>query len=107
MAKKKILTNAALTTQHETTARVTDTPLITGYQYGDHGTYIGTYSFQKNRDSEQVHCPPFTTLLAPPTNLAPDEETYFDGQQWQVRRLTLAWLPDRELPQPEEDHHDH
>jgi hypothetical protein len=85
--------------------------LITGYQYGDNGQFIGEYRFEKNRDKEEIHCPPCTTLQPPPTNLPVDEEAYFDGKQWQVRRLSLSWLPDRELPdlelpQPEEKAHD-
>lgn len=82
--------------------------MITGYQYGDDGQFIGKYRFEKNRDKEEIHCPPCTTLQPPPTDLPVDEEAYFDGQQWQVRRLSMAWLPDRELPpQPEETSHDH
>lgn len=78
------------------------TPIIvTGYQYGDHGHFIGEYQFEKNLDKEEVHCPPRTTLLAPPTDLPVDRETYFDGEQWQVRLLTLPWLPERVLPETE------
>jgi hypothetical protein len=80
--------------------------MVTGYQYGDDGQFIGEYRFEKNRDKEGIHCPPCTTLQPPPIELPVDEEAYFDGQQWQVRRLALSWLPDRELPVEEEVTHD-
>lgn len=87
----------------EVTAQKTIT--LTGYQYGDSGQFIGPYQFEKNKDKEEVHLPPRTTLTAPPSALAVDEEVWFDGEDWAVRKLNLFWLPDRETPAdpPDED----
>jgi hypothetical protein len=96
MKKKIKLTGTTPALQKMTPA------IITGYQYGDHGNFIGEYQFEKNLDKEEVHCPPCTTLLAPPTDLSIDQEAYFDGEQWQVRLLSLPWLPEN-LPEMEEE----
>jgi len=73
---------------------------ITGYQWGDCGRYIGPYTFENNRDQERVHLPPRTTLVAPPTGLPVDEEAAWEPARgrWIVRRIAMAHLPDREVP---------
>ncbi len=70
---------------------------LTGYQWGDNGIYIGPYEFDNNQDKEEVHLPPRTTLIKPPKKLAVDEEAAWNGEKWIVRRLSLAYLPDREV----------
>ncbi|MFZ6687495.1 hypothetical protein ACO0K0_07085 [Undibacterium sp. SXout11W] len=69
---------------------------MTGYQWGDDGQFIGLYPFPNNNDKEEVHLPPRTTLTAPPNELAVDEEAFWDGEQWLLRRLTPSYLPERE-----------
>lgn len=72
--------------------------IITGYQYGDYGHYIGTYRFEKNKDKDDIHIPPRTTLKPPPTEFQTDEEVHFDGTDWAIRKITLPWLPERAIP---------
>ena len=76
-----------------------DAPIIiTGYQYGDYGHFIGEYRFEKNRDKPAIHMPPRTTLEPPPNDHDMDQEPFFNGKAWEIRKLALPWLPDRELP---------
>ncbi|PRC90978.1 hypothetical protein [Solimicrobium silvestre] len=95
---KKIDVNIVETTAVEKIIPI----LITGYQYGDYGNFIGEYQFEKNRDKEEIHCPPRTTLIPPPTDLPADKETVFDGEKWIIRNLEMPWLPDREIPADDE-----
>ena len=69
---------------------------LTGYQWGENGNYIGPYSFDNNLDKEAIHLPPRTTLTPPP-NVAIDQEAVWNGKEWQVRRLSMSHLPDREV----------
>lgn len=82
------------------------TTQITGYQYGDHGHFIGAYQFEKNKDKDDIHMPPRTTLKTPPTDLQSDEEVHFDGSDWAIRKLTMPWLPDRDPPIAEGESND-
>lgn len=66
--------------------------LITGYQYGDDMSYIGTYTFDGNLDRWALHLPPKTTLKAPPANLPVDQEAVWDGNDWTIRHVAMSWL---------------
>lgn len=70
------------------------TAKITGYQYGDDFSFIGAYEFDNNLDQEDVHVPPKTTLIAPPTDLAPGKEAAFDEatNAWVIRDEDLSWM---------------
>lgn len=63
---------------------------ITGYQYKANGRYNGIYRFPNNKDKEEVHLPPMTTLVAPPpiSDLAEGMEHAWDGTQWVQRPWT-------------------
>jgi len=67
---------------------------ITGYQWGDDMSYIGTYQFVRNLDQMAVHMPPRTTLQEPPTGLVRGKEAAFDESQdtWFVRDENLSWM---------------
>lgn len=58
--------------------------LITGYQYKANGRYNGVYRFPNNKDKEDIHLPPMTTLVAPPpiSELAEGMEHAWDGKSW-------------------------
>lgn len=73
--------------------------LITGYQYGPTGRYIGSYNFEKNADREAVHMPPNTTLIAPP------EAPAGKFAQWEAarERWTLVDVPPPPPPPPMPD----
>lgn len=68
------------------------TEMITGYQWGDDGHYIGVYEFPNNLDKEEIALPPRTTLLAPPVVTEPFKEAAWDGTQWIVRDEVLTWV---------------
>lgn len=61
----------------------------TGYQWGDDGSYIGTYAFDSVGDTP--HLPPRTTLVPPPA-CAPGTEAAWDGADWVVRAEDLGWM---------------
>jgi hypothetical protein len=68
--------------------------MLTGYQWGTGGVYIGVYEFPANKDQYEIHLPPNTTMTAPPTGLPVDMEAAWDGTQWVVRRVQFDWMPD-------------
>lgn len=57
---------------------------ITGYQWSPQDNkFMGEYVFPNNKDKEEIHMPPFTTLTTPPTcerGYCP----YWDGNEWYV-----------------------
>lgn len=60
--------------------------LITGYQYGpEKGEYRGEYHFPNNMDKEEVHVPPFTTLVAPPVDVPVGKYPCWDGKKWVLK----------------------
>lgn len=72
---------------------------LTGYQWGDRGTFIGSYTFDNNGDQDKVHLPPRTTLIEPPA-VAVDEEAVWEAARgrWITRRIEMAHLVAREVP---------
>lgn len=59
--------------------------MMTGYQYGDDGRFIGPYQFPDNKDKTTVHLPPNTTLSEPPKDIATGQAAFFDA-------ATDSWL---------------
>jgi len=57
---------------------------ITGYQYGDNMRFSCVYVFPNNLDKDEIHVPPRTTLIAPPSNIAPGKEAMWTGQTWVI-----------------------
>jgi hypothetical protein len=60
---------------------------LTGYQWMDNGKLSGEYKFPNNKDQEDVHMPPNTTLIKPPKPLK-NKEIYWTGQEWSYRPIT-------------------
>lgn len=61
--------------------------MITGHQFSPvDGRYVGAYDFPDNKDQDEVHLPPFTTLDAPP---ACDEghAAFWQNGFWVVRAI--------------------
>lgn len=57
--------------------------LITGYQYGpEKGEFRGEYRFPNNMDKDEIHVPPFTTLVAPPADVPFGKYPCWDGKKW-------------------------
>ena len=60
--------------------------MITGYQWGDSGAFIGAYSFPNNKDKVAVHMPPRTTMIQPPIAPAGKEAAYNEqAGEWYLR----------------------
>lgn len=56
---------------------------ITGYQYSPvHNGYIGIYKFPNNKDKEEIHLPPYTTLVPPPEPWPEPEHPVWNGSEW-------------------------
>ncbi|WP_180125678.1 hypothetical protein [Rhodoferax sp. BLA1] len=68
--------------------------MVTGYQWGDTGGYIGPYQFLVI-DPKKVHLPPRTTLKVPPEGLPEGQEAAFDPEldEWVVRPKDMSWAP--------------
>lgn len=57
--------------------------LITGYQYSpDNGAYMGVYRFPNNKDKEEIHLPPYTTLVSPPETWPEPMHPVWNGTEW-------------------------
>jgi len=57
---------------------------ITGYQWSSETKkYIGKYVFPNNRDKEEIHMPPFTTLIIPPI-CEKGYTSFWDGNKWNI-----------------------
>ena len=52
----------------------------TGYQWGAHMQYIGTYQILHQED-QPIHMPPNTTLIEPPT-IPEGQEAIWSGESW-------------------------
>jgi hypothetical protein len=74
--------------------------MITGYQWGDDGSFIGPYAFPNNLDQEAIHLPPCTTLIAPPTDVPAGMEAAWDAftEDWVMREEDLSWMPAPPMP---------
>lgn len=66
--------------------------MITGYQWGDTGAFIGIYEFPNNLDQNKIHMPPKTTLIEPPSGIASGQEAAWDVATgaWIVRAEDLT-----------------
>lgn len=61
--------------------------MITGYQYSPaDGRFIGEYEFPNNKDQEEIHVPPNTTMEAPPA-CDPGAAPYWQNGFWVIRAL--------------------
>lgn len=69
----------------------TEQKMITGYQWGIKGQFIGTYEFHNNQDKDELHVPPFTTLVCPPV-FAVGQEAIWNGEGWMVQKQDLSHL---------------
>lgn len=72
--------------------------IITGYQYNPNsGKYIGKYEFPNNLDKEEIHLPPYTTLIKPIKNKE-GFDIFWNGGGWFYQKneqvLTLPPKPD-------------
>lgn len=57
---------------------------ITGYQWSCvNNKFIGEYNFPNNKDKEEIHMPPFTTLKKPPV-YSKGYIPYWNGNDWEV-----------------------
>lgn len=57
---------------------------ITGYQWSPEDfKFIGEYKFPNNKDKEEIHLPPFTTLIKPP-EVDKESCAYWDSEKWIV-----------------------
>lgn len=64
-----------------------DEEMITGYQWMVNGKYGGEYQFPNNKDQEEIHMPPRTTLIKPPEEVQ-SKEIYWTGTKWDFRPIT-------------------
>lgn len=56
--------------------------LILGYQWSpETKKYIGEYKFPNNKDKDEIHLPPFTTLTKPP-EVKKNFAAYWNGDKW-------------------------
>ena len=57
---------------------------IKGYQWSlETKQYTGEYVFPNNKDKEEIHMPPFTTLISPPI-CENGHILYWDGSKWYI-----------------------
>ena len=57
---------------------------IKGYQWSpETKQYMGEYVFPNNKDKEEIHMPPFTTLISPPI-CEKGYTSYWDGNKWNI-----------------------
>lgn len=69
--------------------------MIKGYQWRTNMTFLDEYMFYTNSESTNVHLPPNTTLIPPPTT--PEGcEAVWDGNKWFLR----MHVPEPTLPPP-------
>lgn len=67
--------------------------MITGYQWMPaDGKFRCVYEFPNNMDKEEIHMPPFTTLIAPPV-MEPGYEAFWTGESWIVIGAPLPEPP--------------
>ena len=64
--------------------------MITGYQYGPvHKDFRCVYEFPNNMDKEEIHMPPFTTLVAPP-EIPAGMMAYWNDTEWELREDIIS-----------------
>ena len=57
---------------------------IKGYQWSpETKEYMGEYVFPNNKDKEEIHIPPFTTLISPPI-CEKGCTSYWNGNEWNI-----------------------
>jgi hypothetical protein len=57
---------------------------IKGYQWSpEDKKFTGEYVFPKNKDGEEIHMPPFTTLISPPIS-EKGYSPYWNGSEWYI-----------------------
>jgi hypothetical protein len=57
---------------------------IKGYQWSPQDKkFMGEYVFPNNKDKEEIHMPPFTTLISPPIYVK-GYSPYWDGNKWNI-----------------------
>lgn len=57
---------------------------IKGYQWSpETKQYMEEYVFPNNKDKEEIHMPPFTTLISPPI-CENGYTSYWDGNKWNI-----------------------
>jgi hypothetical protein len=57
---------------------------IKGYHWSpETKQYMGEYVFPNNGDKEEIHMPPFTTLISPPI-CEKSYSSYWDGNKWNI-----------------------
>ena len=57
---------------------------IKGYQWSpETKKYMGEYIFPNNKDKEEIHIPPFTTLISPPI-CEKGYTSYWNGNKWNI-----------------------
>jgi hypothetical protein len=71
--------------------------MIKGYQYKSNKRYSGIYEFPNNLDKEEIHMPPNTTLVAPPT-IPAGKEALWDGKGWSLVDEELLPVDPRSIP---------
>lgn len=60
--------------------------IITGYQYGPiNGEFRGVYEFPNNLDKEEIHMPPYTTLIPPPEEIPAGKIACWNGDVWELK----------------------
>lgn len=68
--------------------------LITGYQYSPvDGHYIGEYQFPNNEDQDDIHLPPYTTLVEP--TVVDNTQAFWVNGAWENRevpRENTEWI---------------
>jgi len=60
--------------------------VIKGYQWSPQNKkFMGEYVFPNNKDKEEIHMPPFTTLINPPISI-PEKGycPYWNGNEWYI-----------------------
>lgn len=68
---------------------------LTGYQFGDDGSFIGPYTFPVDpREGAPVYLPPRTLLVSPPLDVPAGYEAAINdaGDGWIVREEDLSWM---------------
>jgi hypothetical protein len=58
---------------------------ITGYQWSSvDNKFMGEYKFPNNKDKEEIHLPPFTTLKKPP-EVSKETAAYWEDGEWIIK----------------------
>jgi hypothetical protein len=73
--------------------------LITGYQWMANKKFGGIYEFPNNKDKEEIHMPPNTTLIAPPLDIPEGKEIYWTGTEWGFRDIVEEFPPNPYITQ--------